>query len=110
MDPFLPLMVSPERCNMPPVKRSPSFSISSSWTPFIILDKYNPPSCVMPMAAVMLEVDDLKGRSVHVRYLAYPRVPYLAGLGWLVFGHSSLKLLRHRLRHFITSVSLLLFI
>ena len=52
---------------MPPVQRSPSFSMSSSWLPFIILDIYSAPRFVTPgpMAEVMLEVDDFKGRSVH---------------------------------------------
>jgi len=61
-------MISPEYCHVPPVQRSPSFSMSSSWLPGLLLsliDMYNAPSLLWPMADAMLEGDDLKGRSVH---------------------------------------------
>jgi len=47
MDPSPPLRISPVCCNFPPVQRSPSFSMMSSWLPFVILDRYNAPSCAM---------------------------------------------------------------
>jgi len=71
--PLSPLMISPERCNTPPVQRSPSLLFHLVGFFLLSLIGITLQVLLSPMVEVTLEVDDLKGRST------------LASNGWMLF-------------------------
>jgi len=75
--PLSPFMISPECCDIPPPSVHLHFLCHLVGFHFVILDRYTAPSFVMAQA--MLEVDDLKGRSVHE----------LAANGWKLITYHS---------------------
>jgi len=64
--PFSPLMINPGCCHLPPVQRSPAFIFHVIYFASLLLSLIDITLQVVVcfMAEVMLEVDDLKGRSV----------------------------------------------